>query len=233
VAFNRAFAEAGLPWRWDDTRYGRLLEVAGGLERLLHDLALRDDAPRDPVARGKLARRLQGSKNEHYSELVRGGGVALRGGVTALLRECRQHGRRMAIATTSSRRNVEALLDTQLGAQWHDLFEALVCGEDVKAKKPDPEAYRRVVDALDVSPGESLVVEDSPDGAAAARRAGLPVIVTRSHYFRDAPIDGPLAIGPGLDRRQGWHPAPAGVAAPRDRIGLADLDAWYASGRRR
>ncbi|MDE2477911.1 MAG: HAD family hydrolase, partial [Betaproteobacteria bacterium] len=36
VAFNRAFAELGLDWHWDEALYGRLLEVTGGKERMLH-----------------------------------------------------------------------------------------------------------------------------------------------------------------------------------------------------
>ena len=36
VAFNVAFEQAGLPWRWDVEHYGELLRVTGGYERLLH-----------------------------------------------------------------------------------------------------------------------------------------------------------------------------------------------------
>ena len=39
VAFNRAFAEAGLDWDWTPELYGRLLEVTGGKERIRHFLA--------------------------------------------------------------------------------------------------------------------------------------------------------------------------------------------------
>ena len=41
VAFNGAFEALGVPWRWDAERYGALLAVAGGRERLLHDMAAR------------------------------------------------------------------------------------------------------------------------------------------------------------------------------------------------
>ena len=34
VAFNQAFAAAGLPWHWDAALYGDLLQVAGGKERI-------------------------------------------------------------------------------------------------------------------------------------------------------------------------------------------------------
>ena len=35
-AFNQVFAEQGLSWHWDETRYGELLAITGGKERLLH-----------------------------------------------------------------------------------------------------------------------------------------------------------------------------------------------------
>jgi len=36
AAFNHAFAEEGLGWRWDEALYTRLLEISGGKERILH-----------------------------------------------------------------------------------------------------------------------------------------------------------------------------------------------------
>ncbi|HET9694150.1 MAG TPA: hypothetical protein VFP48_07180, partial [Steroidobacteraceae bacterium] len=39
VAFNAAFAELDLPWRWSEAQYAELLRVAGGFERLLHFFA--------------------------------------------------------------------------------------------------------------------------------------------------------------------------------------------------
>src|ERR1700716_2988570 len=49
VAFNEAFEALGLPWRWSEERYGELLAVAGGRERLVHDMqAHHGRAPTDP-----------------------------------------------------------------------------------------------------------------------------------------------------------------------------------------
>ncbi|HMV33525.1 MAG TPA: haloacid dehalogenase-like hydrolase, partial [Gemmatimonadales bacterium] len=130
VAFNRAFEAAGLPWRWDVERYGVLLDVAGGRERLLHDMTTRDDAPTGPEARLALARELHARKNAIYAELVGGGRVPLRAGVRALLEECRAAGVALGIVTTTSRANVDALLSGHLGPAWarpdqmHALFDA-------------------------------------------------------------------------------------------------------------
>jgi phosphoglycolate phosphatase-like HAD superfamily hydrolase len=62
VAFNQALKEFGLPWRWDVQTYDRLLRVPGGLERLLHDMAARDEAPVSQPERERLARPFIGAR---------------------------------------------------------------------------------------------------------------------------------------------------------------------------
>ena len=146
---------------------------------------------------------------------------------------CRARALPMAIATTSSRANVAALLSSRLGRGWEGWFVARVCGEDVARKKPDPEVYRTAVSALGHPAGAVLAIEDSPDGVAAARGAGLASIVTRSHYFAGAQFDGALAVGPGLGQRAGWSPPAATDGAGDDRITLDDLAAWMVPARSR
>jgi HAD superfamily hydrolase (TIGR01509 family) len=227
VAFNQAFDALGLPWRWGVERYGQLLAVTGGRERLLHDMASRSEAPVLPSEREALARAVHQRKNALYAEIVRAGGVTLRPGVAELLEECRSRGVRLAITTTTSRANVEALLRANLGASWASWFEALVCGEDVRAKKPDPEVYTIALQRLGLGPLQCLALEDSPGGVAAARGADVPVLVTRSAYFATATIEGAVAIGPGLHSRIGWHPALADSGGPADPVTLDDLADWH------
>jgi len=227
VAFNRAFDDLGLRWCWDEARYGELLRVTGGRERLLADMATRGDAPVGAAAREALARDIHACKNRHYAALVLDPGIALREGVQALLDEARARGLRQAIVTTTSRDNVESLMRSTLGRRWQDGFEVVVCGEDVRDKKPAPEAHERALAALRLSPLECLAIEDSPGGAAAARAAEVPVVVTRSHYFADAAVDGAIAIGPGLHARRGWRPACE--HGDDGAVGLRELEAWHAS----
>ena len=229
IAFNRAFEALGLPQRWSEARYGELLHVTGGRERLLHDMAQRGDLPageREPLA-AELHRR----KNAHYAELMAGRTLTLRPGVAELIDEAATRSLVQAIATTTSRANVEALLRLHLGASAATCFSAVLCGEDVRHKKPDPEVYRLCLQALNLRPLEALAIEDSPGGAAAARAAGVPVLVTTSHYFADQPFEGVLAIGPGLQTQHGWRPQPVGGVAGLDRrVGLDQLLGWLERG---
>lgn len=223
VAFNRAFESFGLPWRWDDAHYGELLHVSGGRERLLHDMSLRSDVP--AADRERLARTLHAKKNALYAELMAEPGIALRPGVRELLDECRANDVRMAIATTTSRANLDALLARHLGPRWRAGFGAVICGEDVQRKKPDPEVFVAALRQLGVRALDAVAIEDSPGGVAAAHAADCAVVATRSVYFAQATIEGAIAVGPGLHQRAGWRPALEGGAGP---VRLADVAEWFA-----
>lgn len=191
VAFNLAFSELGLSWGWDERRYGELLRVTGGRERLLADMATRPDAPAGEAERDALARQLHALKNRWYAWLVKEGRVAARPGVLALMREAAAAGLRQGIATTTSRANVEALMARLVGADWQGLFELVLCGEDTVCKKPDPEVYLLAVHRLALPPSAVLAVEDSAAGVAAARGAGLALLLRPSLYFPAEHAAGP------------------------------------------
>jgi len=226
VAFNEAFAAAGVPWRWSEARYGELLAVAGGRERLLHDMRSQPQAPADAIARAQLAHHLHQLKNARYAAIVVRGALRLRAGVAALLADCMAGGVRLAIVTTTSRVNVQALLGRQLGPNWAARFAAVVCAADAPRKKPDPQAYLQGLAALALAPEEAVAVEDSPAGLEAARRAHVPVLLTRSHYFPTTVAAGALAAGPSLGQAHGWQPA---ARASATRITLAQVAHWHAA----
>ena len=57
-------------------------------------------------------------------------------------------------------------------------LRGLVTGDMVEKGKPDPEIFIRAAQALQLPPGECLVLEDSPHGILAAHRAGcLPMMI--------------------------------------------------------
>jgi HAD superfamily hydrolase (TIGR01509 family) len=183
VAFNQAFAEKGLKWRWDEARYGELLRITGGRERILFDMPSHGDAPPTAAEREALARELHRRKNVVYGELVRASHLPLRPGVAELMNDCLHRSVRMGIVTTTSAVNVRALMQTHLGTHWREYFAVVVCGEDVRHKKPDPEAYQIALARLGLGPLQAVAIEDSPGGVASARGADIPVVVPLSAYF--------------------------------------------------
>lgn len=199
VAFNRAFESVGLPWRWDVPRYGELLHVTGGRERLLAFMAGRRDAPALGAERDALVRELHLRKNRCYAALVAEGALKERPGVRRLMHACRQSGIALAVATTTSAANVEALFASLFGARWRDEFAAVVCAEDAPLKKPHPQAYLLALERVGVRADEAFALEDSPNGLEAAVAAGVRCGITRSVYFADAPFEGARFVRDDLD----------------------------------
>jgi HAD superfamily hydrolase (TIGR01509 family) len=225
VAFNRAFEALDLSWRWSESRYGELLGVAGGRERLLHDLRTQPLAPTDSAQRVALAARIHRLKNKIYAGIVGAGALPLRPGVAELFEDCAAAGVRMGIVTTTSAGNVAALLGACLGSDWRERFAAVLCAEQAPIKKPDPQVYLRALQALRLRADEALAIEDAPAGVAAARAAQVGVVVVRSFYFASAEVTGALAAGPSLGSAHGWQPP--SLTAPDGRIRLTQLLHWH------
>jgi HAD superfamily hydrolase (TIGR01509 family) len=118
----------------------------------------------------------------------------MRAGVADVIELARRRGQRLAIATTTSHSNIDALLSPIMGKRWLDLFHAVVAGEDVARKKPAPDAYFKAVESLGVPAQACLAFEDSRNGLLAARAAGVPVVITRSMYFGDDDFEGALDV---------------------------------------
>jgi HAD superfamily hydrolase (TIGR01509 family) len=229
-AFNDAFAAMALPWRWSVERYGELLGTSGGLERLLRDLAARDDAPRSACERLALARELHRRKNVAYLRRVTTGAIRLRPGVLRLMQQARAHGARLAIATTTGRANVDALLARQPGVDWPRGFDTVVCAEDAPLKKPHPQVYQVALQRLALRADETLAIEDSPQGVASARAAGIEVLLARSAYFSACDAGPALAVCDSFDG-PAWPTQPPATPAPRvEWAWLCDLQSQRVPG---
>jgi HAD superfamily hydrolase (TIGR01509 family) len=180
-AFNEAFAQTGIDWCWGRTIYKELLRVAGGKERIRAFDRMRGTGRMLPDL---VVAELHRIKTDRYVALV-SGGCPLRPGVEALMVEAKSRGQRLAIATTTSRANIDALLSAALGRDWACRFDAIVAGDEVPRKKPAPDAYHEVLLRLGLAASECIAFEDSRNGLVAASLAGIPVVITRSVYFRD------------------------------------------------
>ena len=183
VAFNRAFADAGLDWHWTVEQYGELLRVTGGKERIHYYLERhRPEFRQDSL--DLFIRELHRRKTKIFTQMLAQGKVPLRPGVKRLLSQARAHDVRLAIATTTTPENVYALLEQALGdgVSW---FETIAAGDVVPHKKPAPDIYRYVLEQMNLSAGECLAFEDSHNGLVAALDAGIRTLVTVNAYTYD------------------------------------------------
>ena len=214
AAFNEAFAAAGLGWHWDQALYAELLSVTGGKERIAHfQQVSAQPAPLDAAAIAAL----HAGKTARYAARVAQGGLALRPGVRRLLTEAQAAGLRLAIATTTSRPNVEALLAACAPLP---AFHVIAAGDEVARKKPAPDVYLAALSALGLPADACLAIEDTENGLRSAAGAGLRCLMTVSVYGGTGPFPGAAAVVSDL----GEPDAPFSVlAGPASETGMADL----------
>ena len=111
-------------------------------------------------------------------------------GVVDRIEEADRMGFMLAVCSGSSR----AWIASHLGRL--GLLRRLptrVCSEDTIQHKPLPDPYLKTAETLDVEPSRCLVFEDSPNGIAAAKAAGMfavavPTAMTADQDFSNADI---------------------------------------------
>ena len=224
AAFNDAFAAAGLDWHWDAAAYRELLRVTGGKERIAHFIG---SLPLEDAEKARLRARvpaLHADKTRRYAQRVAQGQVMLRPGIARVLTEARMEGVQLALATTTSPQNVEALIEATLGAAALGWFTVRVCGDAVAAKKPAPDAYLRALSELGLRARDCVALEDSANGLRAARAAGLCTIVTPTAWTASEDFAAAALVLPQLgDAAQPLEAADAARAGGR-WLGLAAIE---------
>ncbi|HEX5048524.1 MAG TPA: HAD-IA family hydrolase [Gammaproteobacteria bacterium] len=213
VAFNRAFAGAGIDAEWSVELYGKLLAIAGGKERMTHYFN-QHGWPPDKSA-DTLIPELHKRKTAIFTELIATGALPLRPGVARLVDEAHAGGVALGVCTTSDPKAIDGVLDL-LGAKRKAWFEIVLAGDVVKKKKPDPEIYLLAKQKLGLESKDCVVVEDSRNGLLAALGAGMPTLITTSTYTTGEDFSGAAKVVPELGD------------APNVRITLGDLKAMAA-----
>jgi HAD superfamily hydrolase (TIGR01509 family) len=111
--------------------------------------------------------------------------VELRPGIRKLIADAKAKGYRLAIATTTTPANVDALLTATFGDEGHDLFEVICAGDSVPNKKPAPDVYLLALEKLGLPAEQCLAIEDSRNGLLSSHAAGIATIVTPGIYTHD------------------------------------------------
>jgi phosphoglycolate phosphatase len=116
-------------------------------------------------------------------------------GVPETLDRLRASGARLAVCTNKPQAATMGVLE---GLGIAGYFEAVLGGDAVPFKKPDPRHLLAAVEGLGAAPAEAALIGDNENDYAAARAAGIPVLLMRYGYLR-APAES-LAPDAWLDR---------------------------------
>jgi HAD superfamily hydrolase (TIGR01509 family) len=154
-------------------------------------VALLEDHLGEPVSGATLRERQARRHREMLEE------ETLRPGVEHLVAEARSRGLHTAIVTSASERWVREHL-RRLGLDEH--WELVVAANgDPERAKPAPLLYREAMDRLGVTPEETIAIEDSPHGVAAAKAAGITCVAFPNKITEPMDLGEADAIAPDLD----------------------------------
>ena len=173
-AFNLAFNDFGIDWNWDNNKYIQLLKINGGKNRIAYysksiNYGLTDD----------LIIKIHEKKQHHYLEIIKKNCVNFKTGVFRLINELNKKKIRQFIVTSSSRSQVDLLVEYLF--KGFNPFEFIISSEDVELKKPNPLPYLKAVQLSGIKKNNSLVFEDSNPGLKSSLAANLPTIFVPSN----------------------------------------------------
>lgn len=166
-AFNRAFAEHGLDWTWDQDTYRELLAKSGGANRVAEYAEERGESV-DAAA-------VHRTKTDLFQSLLGEKPVALRDGVPEAVSSAKSEGYKVAFVTTTEAANIDALLGAVDGLDASD-FDLIVDVSQVDEPKPDPSVYAFALERLGEQAGDVVAVEDNVGGVEAATSANVAVV---------------------------------------------------------
>ena len=213
VGFNRAFEQFGIEAEWDVPLYGKLLQVAGGKERMrayFDEYGWPEDKAAEFGGRDELILALHKAKTEITAGLVSEGALPLRPGISRIVDDAIAAGVTLGVCTTSNPKFIDAVLNL-FGPDRKAKFAFVHAGDCVARKKPDPEIYELAKISLKLPVEQCVVIEDSRNGLLAAKGAGLPCLITTSTYTVDEDFSEADRVVPELGD------------APNINVTLADL----------
>jgi HAD superfamily hydrolase (TIGR01509 family) len=210
-AFNEAFRLHGVDWNWSKPKYAQLLAVTGGKERLGAYIDSLAPTPGEHHALRQRIIAIHETKTEIFLSMLLAGRIPLRDGVMSLIEEAGRAKVQLAIASTTTLANIEALLRVHLGADAVRRFTVIGAGDRVPRKKPAPDIYYFVLRELAHPARDCAAIEDSANGLRAAKSAGLYTMVTPTEWTRgedfsaaDCLLPSLAGVGVGaLDRQLG------------------------------
>ena len=173
-AFNAAFNDLDINWYWEPHIYIQLLKINGGRNRISYYAKSNNyDLPKDLIIK------IHEKKQIHYLEIIKKGCANFKTGVFRLIDELYKKKVRQFIVTSSSRKQVDLLVEYLFNG--FNPFEFIISSEDVELKKPNPLPYLKAIQLSGINKNNSIVFEDSNPGLKSSLAANLPTIFVPSN----------------------------------------------------
>ena len=170
-ANKKAFADFGIDFR-DIQKKTKEEEFLGRrLNDILQIMLNVMEIPEEKIP----LKTLLSKRQEYFLELVKKNGVPLPGAKEAII-TAKEKNKKVAIVSSGTRKYINLVIDL---FQLSKYIDFIVGEEDVLRGKPFPDCYEKAYNHLlnesNIKKNECIVIEDSFNGVAAGRNAGLPV----------------------------------------------------------
>lgn len=167
-SFNKAFTTHGLDWVWSRQDYLGMLDTSGGADRVAAYAQARGEDV-DAAA-------VHATKSEIFQRDVAPDRPQPRPHVTETITAAREAGMKIGLVTTTSAKNITALLEALSPQITADMFDVIVNITSVAHRKPAGDAYQYALQALHENAGDCVAIEDNVDGVTSARAAGVTCV---------------------------------------------------------
>lgn len=121
-------------------------------------------------------------------------------GIVNLIHALQNHQYKIALVSSASQRRINLILRK---LSMKNVFPIVICGDDVKRSKPNPDIYLKAAELLSMDPTDCVVIEDAMNGVRSAKAAGMKVIAYKAthnkqdlskadiiiNHFKDVTID--------------------------------------------
>lgn len=115
---------------------------------------------------------------EYVNDIIERAGAEIKAGFFELMSWLKQNSFAVGLATSSKKERALKMF-LKNGLDPYCIFDSIVCGDDVKVSKPNPEIFLKTAEKINCLPVRCTVLEDSPNGIEAARRAGMDAVIVK------------------------------------------------------
>jgi HAD superfamily hydrolase (TIGR01509 family) len=181
LAFNEAFAEAGLNWEWDVESYREMLTQSGGKRRIADYAAARGETVNAAASHRR--------KTELFDAIIETHGLQTRPGVLETIAAAKDQGFKLGFATSTSAENVAAIFRAVGMSLQRSDFDFVGDASMVDQPKPHPEIYELALRETGASADQSVAIEDTAVSMQAAKAAGIRGVAFPGAYADPSAFD--------------------------------------------
>ena len=172
-AFNEAFKEFGLNWYWNIANYTKMLQLPGGLNRLVEYSNFKlnqNDAKKIHLLKIK------------YFKLISKNVLKPRPGIEDTIQYALKHNIKIGFITTTNKDTLDLIIDNT--SQYIDFtkFDLITHDKLVTKRKPDPEVYNYALRKLKVNNLDSIAIENTIESCNASINADISTLFYPGEY---------------------------------------------------